>query len=448
VAIFKTINVKGDLFATGLSFGATTVIKLFSSLILTRILQPEAYGIITLLMSVMFVVEMLSDIGTTVSLIRHKDGDEPRYLNTMWTLRIIRATANCILLFVFAPWITTLYHAPGLTAPLRVFSLWFILDGLESLSFPLAIRRKNSRIIVYSELVATFLSTIFSVIYCYFSRDYWGMVYGMLLNRAILVVLSYQFYRDVKLRLQIDREAARELLRFGRFSMPSSILTLALSQFDKAVFLRFFDLRLLGVYGLAANITSPIEGLVGKVTRLVLYPRCAHNFRADPDSFTRRYYTDNVRVFATILFIPAAVGGAAHMLISVLYDSRYAQAAMVLQAFMLRTVLMALAQSAEEVLIAAGYSHIILVSNIFRAVWVICASLAGYALFGFPGFLYGAATSPLPPLIYYLWLQRARGYMIPKYELYKIGFAGGVAIAAYLCSSMLLGLGLSRFHRT
>jgi lipopolysaccharide exporter len=438
VARFRSINLKGDLFATVFCFAGQALIKLASSLVLTRILRPEAYGIITILMSIVFVVEMLSDIGVTVSLVRHRQGEEPSYLNTAWTLRLSRAALNSAVLFLSAPAIAALYHAPALTAPLRVCSIWFVLNGLESMSFAVAIRRHNSRVIMYSELLATSLSTGFSLTYCYFSRDFWGLVYGTLLNRALIVLMSHQFYRDVKPRLQIDRAAARELFKYTRFSIPSSILTLGLSQFDKVLFLRLFDLQLLGIYGLAGNIAGPIESLISKISQLVLYPRCASNYRADLDTFSRKYYTENTKLFLSMLIVPAAVGGASHLIISVLYDPRYAQSALVLQAFMLRAVLLALASSAEDLLIAAGQSHIILVGNVYRAATLVVLSLSGYALYGFTGFAYGTALSGLPPLLYYLWLQRAKGFLVARYEIYKVAFASGIALSSYLASEVLL----------
>ena len=78
------------------------------------------------------------------------------------------------------------YHAPELANPLRFISLMFLVAGLQSMSFPIAIRHKRSRIIMYTELVSTFLSSTFAVIYCYYSRDYWGLIYATVLNRALL----------------------------------------------------------------------------------------------------------------------------------------------------------------------------------------------------------------------------------------------------------------------
>jgi lipopolysaccharide exporter len=439
VAVPKLVNLRGDLFAAGFTFGAQAVLKLCSSMILTRILRPEAYGIITIILSIVFVVELLADINVNLFIIRDHSAEESRYLNTAWTMRLSRALLNAAIVFLGAPLIaTTLYHAPTLVAPLRVFSISFVIGGLESMSFPIALRRKRSRIIMYSELIATFLSTILTIVYCHFSRDFWGIIYGIIFNRLLITAFSYRFYPEFRPRIHFDWPAAREILKFTKYTMPSSLLTIVMTQFDKVVFLRLFDLRLLGVYGLAGNIAAPIETLISKISNQVLYPRCAHNFRTDRDTFSLKYYSENVRLFVSILIVPAAIGGGARLLIAILYDPRYAQAADVLQAFMLRAMLLSLATPAEDLLIASGASHVMLVGNLFRALWMFVMSLAGYYFFGFMGFTYGAALSALPPLIYYWRLQRKSGMMIAKYELSKVTFAACVAIGAYAFASLVL----------
>lgn len=436
---FKLFNAKGDLFATASSFVAQGAIRLGSSLILTRIVRPDAYGIMTILLSIYFVVEMLADVNVSLFIVRDKNGADPRYLNTAWTMRLGRGLLNNVIVFLCAPLISTsLYHLPALTTPLRVFSLLFSIAALESMAFPLAIRRKQTRIYVYSELVSSFLATGFTITYCYYFRDYWGMIYGTLLSRALTTLFSYHFYRDLRPKPQFDRAAAREILQLTKFTMPSSLLTLALSQFDKVAFLRLFDLSLLGVYGLASNIAGLIESLITKISQLVLYPRCAHNFRTDRDNFSLKYYTENVKLFIGILIIPAAVGGAAHFIIRLLYPAQYALAGTVLQALMVRAALLSLASPAEDLLIATGESHVILFGNIFRAVSMCAASLAGYYFFGFIGFIYGISLSGLPPLIYYLWLQSEKGMLIVRFEVYKVVFVLAIALSAHLTSMLLL----------
>jgi len=435
--LLKLINPKSNLFAMGTCFSAQAVIRLGSSVVLTRILRPEAYGVVTVLTTVMYIVELLADIGVTVAVVRERDAEEPGYLNTAWTLRLARAFLSGLVVFACAPLIASLYHLPDLVVPIRVVSLWFLIAGLESMSFPLAIRHNRSRIQMYSELTSTFLSSLFAVVYCYYSRTYWGMVYGLLLNRLVITVASFLFYPERRPRLQIDSAAARNIFRYTRLTVPSGVLTLGLNQFDKFVFLRLFDLRMLGIYGLAGNIGNQIESLIMLTCERILYPRCAHDFRTTPDRFLTNYYTANRKLFAGILVLPAAVGGAAYFIITLLYDPRYALAAAVLQAFMLRAVLTAFASSAEVLLIAAGETKVILVGSLLRTLWLIPASLGGYYFFGFTGFLYGVALNVLPALVYYFWLQKKNNLLVIRHEVSKVLLVLGVALAAYALASAL-----------
>jgi lipopolysaccharide exporter len=436
--LFAKIDLKGDLVASLATFLALTTVKFGSSLILTRILLPDAYGIITILSSVSFTLAMLSDVGTYTSIVRAPSGDRPAYLNTAWTIRFVRSSLNAAIMFFATPAIVHLFGTPALTAPLRLFSLWFVIDALESNSVPIAARKKNTRLVLYADFIAVVISTAFTVTYCYLSRSFWGMVYGLLLNRALFVAFSYLYYRDFRPRFGFDRTAARDIFQFTRFVMPSSILTLVLSQFDKAVFLRFFDLRLLGIYGIATNIAGQVEALIARTSEMVVYPRCAHNFRADPHNFARKYYSDNVRVFAVTSAMAASVGGAAQLLISFLYDPRYVMAGEVLQAVMIRAALLSISSPAENMLIAAGQSHIILVGNIYRAVGIVLGSVVGFYAFGFVGFLYGMALSGLPPAIYVLLRQRNLGAPVLKYEFYRVAFMTVTAVAAFLASRTVL----------
>jgi lipopolysaccharide exporter len=441
VALTKAVNFRGDLFATAFTFGMQALLRLFSSLILTRILLPEAYGTLAILLSVLYLIGNILDTNVSLFIVRDKNAEQPRYLNTAWTMRLSRSLLSGAFLFLAAPIIATkVYNLPDLTLPLRVFSLWFLIDGFESMGFALAIRRKQARLQMYSELAASVVSTIFSIVYCYRYHTFWGMAFGILLNRLIMTVLSHQLYRELRPRLFIDLAAAREIFVYSKYTIPSSLLSLGLGQFDKIVFLKLFDLRLLGIYGLAGNIAGSIESLISKISQAVLYPRCAHNFRENPATASKRYYTENIKLFAGILAMPAALAGAAHLLITLLYDPRYSEAGSVLQALAIRAVLLSFASPAEDLLISAGQFHVILVGNVLRASWIVVASLVGYHFFGFSGFIYGLSLSGLPPLAYYLWLQKSKGMLIVKYEFYKVAFALAVGVTSYMGSALFLAL--------
>ena len=351
------VDWRGDLVATAVGFGGQATIKLLSSVILTKLLAPSAYGIVTIALSITFTLELLADVNVGLFVIRDTKGEDRRYLDTAWTMRLSRSILNAAILFFAAPIIATrLYATPELTAPLRLIALCFVLGGMASMGFTLAIRRNNARAIIYSELLAAAITTVFTIVYSYFSRDYWGLITGIVLNKALISGMSHFFYRDFAPNLSFDWAAAKEILQFTKYTMPSSLITIGLTQFDKVVLLRLFDLPFVGIYGVAGNISGPIDTLISTTTQRVLYPRCAKNYREDPTTFTIKYYTENIRLFAFILFIPATLLGASHLIINFLYDPRYGAAAVILQAFALRSIVSAFVTSAEDFLVASGSS--------------------------------------------------------------------------------------------
>ena len=441
--MLRKINLRSDLLATVICFAALALIKLGSSVILTRILAPEAYGVIATLSSIVAFIEMFSDLGVLGLMIRHQQGDEQQFINTMWTVRLIRGVINFSILFFGAPWIATLYDTPLLAGVLRTFSFWFVLHALESMSFILASRHKKVYIVNYVELFSNLATVPFVILYSLHSRDYHGILYGMLLNRLLLTLASYFFFKPQRPRLELNRQASKDLFNFSKHIVPSSILAFFLNQFDRIVFLKLFDLHLFGLYGLASNVSGPVISLVEKISRLVLYPRCAHDFRTDRATAYEKFYRNNVKIFVVILALPAIAAGAADLIVQILFDSRYVYAGVILQAFMVRGILIALASPAEDLLVASGKTHVVLVGNLLRAFWVIPGCLLGYHFFGFPGFLYVGMLETLPALIYLWYLQYRDGMMIVRYEWLKLAFLGTLFAASLAISR---SIDLSGFH--
>ena len=71
-------------------FGFSQVIRLGSNLALTRILVPELFGMMAIVTAIRLGIYMCSEIGLKVSVIRHENGEEPGFLNTAWTMQVIR----------------------------------------------------------------------------------------------------------------------------------------------------------------------------------------------------------------------------------------------------------------------------------------------------------------------------------------------------------------------
>jgi len=261
---------------------------------------------------------------------------------------------------------------------------------------------------------------------------------GALLQRALVTIASYFFYRNIGVGLAFDREAIADQFRFARFVLPSSLLTIVLSQYDKVVLLKLFNLTLLGIYGIAGNMLGPINGVIVHNARVVLYARCAEYFRTDRATARDRYYEENRRLFMVGVMLPAMVAGFSQSIVAILYDPRYAMVGPILMILGLGAVITAFQSTSENLLVASGRTHIVLVANVIRLCSVIPATFFGYYLFGFYGFLWFNLAATIPLLMYFYYEQRKFNLLNLKKEVSLLGTALLVFLLCLAASHLLL----------
>jgi len=93
-----------------LGFGFSQVIRLFSNILLTRLLIPEFFGIMALSQVVFQGLGLFSDLGIGQGIIRSNRADEPQFLNTAWTLQVIRGFVLFLLVLIVAYPVSLFYE--------------------------------------------------------------------------------------------------------------------------------------------------------------------------------------------------------------------------------------------------------------------------------------------------------------------------------------------------
>jgi O-antigen/teichoic acid export membrane protein len=275
-------------------------------------------------------------------------------------------------------------------------------------------------------------------------RSHYALICGALLQRALMMVASHFFYRDIGVGFAWDREALRDQFRFARFVMPSSVLTIVLTQFDKVILLKLFNLSVLGIYGVANNMLGPINGVNLHNARVILYARCTQYFRTDRTTARSRYYLENRRLMDLGVVLAAGLAGSAPAIVAILYDPRYSMVGEVLTILSLGAIVNAIQNSSENLLVAQGQTHIVLVSNVIRLFTVIPSTLLGYHYFGFYGFLWFGLIGALPLLIYLFLQQYRRDLLSIREELRRFALGllvFGVAFAASKVVLLIIPLG-------
>ena len=126
----ETNNLKKRAISSGIwvsaGYGLQQVLRFGSNLVLTRLLFPEAFGLMAIIQTVMIGLTMMSDIGIQPSIVQNKRGNEPIFLNTAWTIQVIQGLLIFLVVLVTAPFFAEFYHEPLLAHLLPVVGLSLI----------------------------------------------------------------------------------------------------------------------------------------------------------------------------------------------------------------------------------------------------------------------------------------------------------------------------------
>jgi lipopolysaccharide exporter len=392
--------VQGETAYVTYSYIATNLIRLFSTVILTRILSPDDFGAISIVTSVIVTVTMLSDVGFNPFVIRHSDAFKKSFTDTVWTIRLARSIFLSSILFLIAGPVAEFMNKPELINLIRALSVVFIFEALPSMAWIIAVRERRLAKIATVDVAGALVQLASMVIFALVFKSYWAVVPASIVTWLFKIFMSYRFFPNSSNRIHCERIYAKELLNFAKFVAPSSAITLLLSQSDKIVLARLMPIDQYGLYMIAFSLAYAPLGFVGSYASRILYPRYADVWRSDPEGLPAAYYATRRKISLLYQIGCGILVGAAPLIIEILYDARYSAAGFYLVILASGSLTLLENTAAREALIAAGRVNATLAANIIRLSWLIVAAPAGYFLFGIPGMLVGFVSIEAAALMY------------------------------------------------
>ena len=317
---------------TMVGYGSSNVLRLGSNLILTRLLFPETYGKMALVGIFLQGLQMFSDVGIGPSIIQNKRGEDPNFLNTAWTMQVMRGFAIFICSCLVAWPVSRLYSQPELIMLMPVVGLTAIIGGFNSTSIFTLSRRIDLSKLTLLELSSQTMSIVVMVIVALFSPTVWALVAGNIASSVMRLIASHCLESGPKNRLMWDKECAQTLMKFGRWIFVSTVLTFFAGQADRLIFGMQIPIAALGVYGIAVMMaglpTQAIIKIAGPVTFSV-YSRVGKERSVDQFGGVFGQIRYPILIFGGLAVTGLIVTGPA--LIYGLYDHRYHEAGWMLQ---------------------------------------------------------------------------------------------------------------------
>jgi lipopolysaccharide exporter len=257
---------QGGVWLGGGSF-AEQVTRFGRNMVLTRLLAPEAFGVMAVVLSASSVIHTVMDIGVREALIQNPKGSDDDYVDAAWWMAFGRAVTFWAILSAIAPLIARFYGNAELSPLFRVSAIGVLFDGAISSRAYLAIREMKFRKWAIINHGGAILGVIVAVVLSYFIRDVWALVLGYGAESVGRFSLSYLVCPYLPPR-RLPVAAIRDLLTFSRRAFGLSLLNLVFARADVFVLAKMFSPADLGLYTMAIYLvqtpTSFIMNLLGQ----------------------------------------------------------------------------------------------------------------------------------------------------------------------------------------
>ncbi|WP_292264325.1 oligosaccharide flippase family protein [Marivita sp.] len=358
---------RSSVFTLG-GYAMAQVLRLASNLILTRLLFPEAFGMMALVSVIMQGLAMFSDVGVSPSIMQSKRGDDQKFLDTAWTIQVIRGVLLWLTACLLAIPVATLYGEPLLAWILPCAGITLFITGFNPTRLDSANRHLLMGRLTGLDLSVQAVTVVITIALAWYLASVWALVISGIIS-SILVLTAYNvFLPGQRNRFQWEREAADELISFGKWIFLSTICGFLYMQGDKLLIGKFLTLEQFGIYNIGFFLASFPLLMGSMMTRKLLIPL----YRERPPSESMENFRSLQRMrFSLTAGMMALTGGlsvAGVVLIDIMYDPRYLMAGAVVVLIAAMQMPQILVMTYEQAALASGDSRRFFVLSAARAV--------------------------------------------------------------------------------
>ena len=413
-----------------IGYGTSQLMRLISNLILARLLFPEAFGLMALVSVVTVGLMMFSDVGIGPAIAQNKRGDDPEFLNTAWTIQVIRGFllwgGACLLAWPMAQF----YGAPELVLYLPIAGISLALAGFNPTRIETAHRHLIVGRLTALDLLSQFIGIASMILLAWITQSVIALVIGGVIGAAAKLALTHFYLPGEANRFRWEKPAAKELMSFGKWIFLSTAFWFVSSQGDKAILGKFLSLDILGIYNIGYFLASFPLLLGHAVNQRVMIPV----YRETPPGASRENAAKLRKMRAVIsagiiglLAVMALVGPA---LVELLYDDRYVLAGGIVVVISCALIPQVIGMTYDQAALAAGDSRRFFVFSGSRAVVQVVFLLIGITQFGLLGALVGLGLSVLIVHPVAIWLARVHQAWDARHDLVAAGASAVLIIVS------------------
>lgn len=436
----KQVAIRGTIW-TILSFGTQSVLRLASNIALTRLLPPSVFGLMQLSTSLIIGLGMLSDTGIGPNIIQSKRGDEPTFLDTAWTIQVIRGICIFLICCALAVPAAKFYGQSEIVGLMLLAGASSVISGFEGTSFHSLGRHLKVRQREVFGLIEQVLPLVVMLVWAWLNPTVWALAVGYILSPLVRLFWTHRLVAGHRNHFAWDQKAITEIVSFGKWIFFSTGATFFALQADRLILGKLVGFELLGIYGIALALSELPRQVVSRVSSQVVLPAVSKLTDRPRAELREKLLRNRQKVLLGAILMVTVLACFGDMLIHLLYNGKFETAAWMLPILAAGIWVNVLHESIRQVLVAIGQPKYEAYGQFFKALYMCIFIPLGFHYLGMLGAVIAVACNDIPLYGPVLSGLRKEGLNSLKQDLAMTGYliAAIVAISAIRYS---LGFGL------
>lgn len=421
----KKLAIRGAIWTIA-GYGASQILRFGANLVLTRLLVPEFFGLMAVVNTLRMGIELFSDLGISQSIVNNKRGDEPAFLNTAWTLQVIRGLALWLFCLLITLPAAKLYEDQRLLLLIPIVGLSSVLDGFASTTIDTLHRRMELGKYTQFELILQVLSLSTVIVWAWLSPSIWALTIGVVISGIYRMVGSYWLIPGYSNRFAWDQDVVKEILSFGKWMFLATGVMFLNEQADRLILAKLLSFRILGVYTIAYTLASIPRQIVKQLSHRVIFPTISNHIDLPRSSLRAKILRQRGVIligFAILLAVLVTVGD---LVIATLYDKRYAEATWMMPILCCGIWFSVLFYTISPALLAIGKPLYLAQSNLAGFVTIGLGLPLAFSRFGTPGAIIVIALSDMPLYIVNLYGLAREKFLCIAQDIQSTAFFIGI----------------------
>ncbi|MFI3238967.1 MAG: lipopolysaccharide biosynthesis protein [Bacteroidales bacterium] len=242
-------------------------IQFVANIVLARLLTPDDYGVIGILLVFTTLSQVFIDAGFGAALIQKKNPSKEDY-STVFFINIIIAVLCYLVLFFSSDFISIYFEKPQLSILLQVIGIIVISDAFTTVQNNILIKTLNFKRIANIKIIVAVISSIASIIAAFNGLGIWSLVILYSLNSIIKTILMWVL-SDWKPSLIFSKESFHKLFGFGSKLLLASLLSEGYRGLQSIIIGRHLSVRELGFFTQARQLENvPVSSIIAVVNQV------------------------------------------------------------------------------------------------------------------------------------------------------------------------------------